>query len=189
MISWYPFIKTDYKRNFLLYFSILTFGLFACLAIPKIFNILLIEDFLNNLTASISGLILNLFINDPVKVDANSFYFSTSGIRVEGGCSSTPQILTSLFASLSLYICCKIRSSKLTIIYIITVIILTFIFNSIRISILGYVMCIEKISTFDYWHDGPGSLIFSFIVMLINCSIYYYLWTKENPIGELDDHD
>ena len=182
LISWYPFIKTDSKRNFLLYFSILTFGLFACLTIPKIFDVFYVGDFLNSLTASISGLILSIFVDTSVKVDANYIYVSTSSIRVEGGCSSTPQILISLFASLSLYICCKIRSHKITFFYIITAIILAFIFNSIRISILAHLVSIEKISIFDFWHDGAGSLIFSFLVMLITCSIYYYLWAKENPI-------
>ena len=141
-------------------------------------------DFLNNLTASISGIILSIFVDVSVKVDANYIYVSTSVIEVKRGCSSTPQILISLFASLSLYICCKIRSHKTTFFYIITAIILAFIFNSIRISILGYLVSIEKLSTFDFWHDGAGSLIFSFLVMLVTCSIYYYLWTKENPIEE-----
>ena len=184
LISWYPLIKKDSKRNFLLYFSILTFGLFACLAIPKVFEVFYIGDFLNNLTASVSGLILSIFVDASVKVDASYIYISTSGIRVEEGCSSTPQILISLFASLSLYVCCKIRSRKIIFFYIITAIILVFTFNSIRISILGYLISIEKFNTFDFWHDGAGSLIFSFLVMLITCSIYYYLWTKENPIEE-----
>ena len=182
LISWYPFIKTDSKRNFLLYFSILTFGLFACLAIPIMFKFLSIEDFLNNLTASISGFILSIFVDSPVKVDGNYIYASTSGIRVGGGCSSTPQILISLFASLTLYICCRIRSHKITFFYVITAIILAFSFNSIRISVLSYLVSIGKLSTFDFWHDGAGSLIFSFFVMLLTCSIYYYLWAKENPI-------
>ena len=184
LISWYPFIKTDSKRNFLLYFSILTFGLFACLAIPKVFEVFYIGDFLNNLTASISGIILKIFVDASVKVDANYIYVSTSGIRVGGGCSSTPQILISLFASLSLYICCRIRSKKNIFFYLIVAIILAFILNSIRISILSYLVSIEKLSTFDFWHDGAGSLIFSFFVMLLTCSIYYYLWAKENPIEE-----
>ena len=184
LISWYPFIKTDSKRNFLLYFSILTVGLFACLAIPKIFEVFYIGDFLNNLTASISGIILKIFVDTSVKVDASYIYVSTSGIRVGGGCSSTPQILISLFASLSLYICCRIRCHRITFFYVIIAIILAFIFNSIRISILGYLVSIEKLSAFDFWHDGAGSLIFSFFVMLLTCSIYYYLWTKENPIEE-----
>ena len=184
LISWYPFIKTDSKRNFLLYFSILTVGLFACLAIPKIFEVFYIGDFLNNLTASISGIILKIFVDATVKVDASYIYVSTSGIRVGGGCSSTPQILISLFASLSLYICCRLRSHSIIFFYTLSAIILAFMLNSIRISILGYLVSIEKLSAFDFWHDGAGSLIFSFLVMLITCSIYYYLWAKENPIEE-----
>lgn len=182
LISWYPFIKTDSKRNFLLYFLILTFGLLACLAIPKLFEFFSIVDFLNNLTASISGIILSIFVDATVKIDGSYIYLSTSSIRVGGGCSSTPQILISLFASIALYICCRIRSHIITFFYIIAAIILAFIFNSLRISILGYLVSIKKLSTFDFWHDGAGSLIFSFLIMLVTCSIYYYLWTKENPI-------
>ena len=125
---------------------------------------------------------MSIFVDSTVKVDANHIYVRTSSISVGVGCSSTPQVLISLFASLSLYICCKIRSHRITFFYIITAIILVFIFNSIRISILGYLVSIEKLSTFDFWHDGAGSLIFSFLVMLVTCSIYYYLWAKENPI-------
>ena len=183
LISWYPFIKTDSKRNFLRYFSILTFGLLACLAIPKVFEVFYIGDFLNNLTTSISGIILRIFVDASVKIDSNYLYLSTSGIKVGVGCSSTPQILISLFASLALYICCRLRSHKIIFFYILSAIILAFIFNSIRISILGYLVSIEKISLFDFWHDGAGSLIFSFLVMLITCSLYYYLWAKENPIN------
>jgi len=184
LISWYPFIKTDSKRNFLLYFSILTFGLFACLAIPKIIEIFSVGDFLNNLTASTSGFILSIFINNPVRIDANYIYVNTISIRVGGGCSSTPQILISLYASLALYICCSIRSRKVTVIYLSSVIILVFLLNCIRISILGHLASFEKLIAFDFWHDGAGSLMFSFFVMLITCSIYYYLWTKENPVDE-----
>ena len=147
LISWYPLIKKDSKRNFLLYFSILTFGLFACLTIPKVFEVFYVGDFLNNLTASISGLILSIFVDASVKIDGSYIYLSASGIRVGGGCSSTPQILISLFASLALYICCRIRSHKITFFYIIAAIILAFIFNSIRISILGYLVSIKKLST------------------------------------------
>ena len=171
-----------------MYFSILTFGLFSCLAIPKVFEVFYIGDFLNNLTASISGIILSTFVDASVKVDASSLYFSTSGIKVGGGCSSTPQILISLFASLSLYICCRLRSHSIIFFYTLSAIILAFILNSIRISILGYLVSIEKLSIFDFWHDGAGSLIFSFLVMLITCSLYYYLWARENPInGEIKE--
>ena len=130
-------------------------------------NVFYIGDFLNNLTASISGIILKIFVDASVKVDASYIYVSTSGIRVGGGCSSTPQILISLFASLALYICCRIRSHKITFFYIIAAIILAFIFNSIRISILGYLVSIKKLSTFEFWHNGAGSLIFSFLIMLL----------------------
>ena len=184
LLGWAPFIRSSQKRSFLIIFSILTVGLFSCLTIPKIFDITFIGGFLNNLTASISSFILSLSTDIKVKVDASFIYVDTKGIKVGGGCSSTPQIMISLYASLTLYICCKIRSKVTIVFYILIAILVAFIFNSTRISILGYLVSIDKVKMFDFWHDGAGSLIFSFVVMLFTCSIYYFLWAKENPIDK-----
>ena len=175
-----PFIKKLHKKEFLIILSILTVGLFSCLTIPKIFEATFIGDYLNNLTASISGLLIEIAFGLQVKVDGSFIYAGNGVIRVGGGCSSTPQIMISLFASLSLYICCKIRSKISILFYLITVIAIGFTFNAFRITILSYLVSEDKIKTFDFWHDGAGSLIFSFFVMLVTCSIYYYLWAKEN---------
>jgi len=184
LLGWAPFIRSSQKRSFLIIFSILTVGLFSCLTIPKVFDATFIGGCLNNLTASISSFILSLSTDIKVKVDASFIYVDTKGIKVGGGCSSTPQIMISLFASLTLYICCKIRSKVTIVFYILIAILVAFIFNSTRISILGYLVSIDKVKMFDFWHDGGGSLIFSFVVMLFTCSIYYFLWAKENPIDK-----
>ena len=184
LISWYPFIKIESKRIFLLYFSIITFGLFACLGIPIILEVLFIGDFLNDLTASISGLTLSFLLDNQVHIDFNVIKINERSIEVGGGCSSTPQILISLFASMALYICSKIKSVKKIVFYLMAAIVIAFIGNSIRISILAYLVSIDKDSMFDFWHHGAGSLIFSFSIMLISCSLYYYIWAKENPIKD-----
>ena len=182
LFSWYPFIQASNKKYFLKVSIFLTLGLFTFLTIPKVFEVTFIEPILNNTTASISALILSVFFAKETRTENFLLFIDTYIIEVGGGCSSTPQIMISLFASVALYICCKIKSKKSLIFYVIIVITIAFLLNSLRISILGYLISIENTKAFDFWHDGVGSLIFSFLIMLLSCSIYYYLWTRENPI-------
>jgi len=182
LISWYPLIKIEQKGSFLIIFSILTIGLFSCLTIPIIFEITFISDYLNHLTAFLSGFISNIFLENEITVHKNYIIIDTTKIKVESGCSSIPQIMISLFGSLALYICCKIKSRITVLSYLIAAILIAFTINSVRISIISNLVLQDKIERFDFWHEGPGSMIFSFIVMLFTCALYYFLWTKENPI-------
>ena len=186
LIGWWPFLKASQKKNFIKLFTLITFSLFLCLTIPKVIEVTFLGDFLNNLTAHLSALISGLFIETQPRVVNNFVYIDTVKIKVGSGCSSTPQIIIILFSSLSLYICCRIKSTITTVIYTVLAIIIAFLINSIRISILTRFILGNHTEKFDFWHHGAGSLMFSFITMFITCTIYYLLWTKENPEKKSD---
>jgi len=182
LISLIPLIRKSQRRKFITFSLILSLGLFSSLMIPKIFNNTDVGQYLNNTTASTSAFLSNLFLDSQIQVNKNYISIDKANIVVGSGCSSTPQIMIALFTTLVFYICCKIESKKLTFFYILFVILIAFIINSIRISILSYMVLLEKTEAFNFWHHGGGSLIFSFLVMIITCSSYYYIWSKENPV-------
>ena len=184
LFSWLPFIKISKKNNFIEVSVILTLGLFSCLAIPKFLDFFSISSFLNNSTASISGLILQPFAKQLLTVEQAFILIGNKSIEVKEGCSSIPQIVILLSTFLTLYVCCKIKSHKANLIFLLISILIAFISNAIRISILTQIVLNDKDKIFDFWHDGAGSLIYSFIIMLLSCSIYYYIWAKENPVSD-----
>lgn len=183
LFSWFPFIQTSKKYNFIRVSLILTLGLFSCLTIPKLLDFFSISSYLNYSTAYISGLILKPFVTQLIQINEAFIVIGDRSIEVKEGCSSIPQIMILLSSFITLYVCCKIKSNKSTLVFLSISIFTAFISNAIRISLLTQMVLNDKDKLFDFWHDGAGSLIYSFIVMLLNCSIYYYIWAKENPVN------
>ena len=105
-------------------------------------------------------------------------------IEVGDGCSPIRDAALSFYSIIVLYLCCKMKSKlRLATIVLITFVI-TFLINSIRISILAFVVSKNQMAYFDFLHTGGGSLFFSFCIIL-GCSFsYYLLWCSENPKKE-----
>ncbi len=180
-LSWYPLVNRTKSREFIRTLSLLTIGCAIATAIPLIFGKIFLSHFLNELTASISAKMLSLNKGSPISVEGIIFYDPSFTIKVGAGCSSSPQLSISLLSILVFAICCKIKSIyKLSAIVLLSTVV-AFLVNALRISILAHLISIEKIKAFDFWHDGLGSLIFSFIVMTLTSLIYYLFWCRENP--------
>ena len=182
LISWLPFIGKNQKQYFLKIFATISISLFLCLSIPYFIRYINMESLLNNATACLSGLILDILINGNINASENFIHIGSISIEVSGGCSSTDQMIMSLYASLAIYICCKISSIKSLLFYVSSILLMAFTFNAVRIAVLGCFLSAENQIMFDFWHHGAGSLIFSFIVMFLACSLYYFIWVKENPL-------
>ena len=180
--SWYPLVNKKDKKIFVQYFALLFLVFAGSLSIPLIINSIFLGEFLNNLTAIISGQFLDFFSEAKVISNGDTFFGENFAIKIQDECSAMPQIVISLFSSFILFLCCRIKSKKYLLSLFLLTVPLTFLTNSIRISMLGYFISIDNIETFDFWHTGGGSLIYSFIVMLFTSSIYYYLWAKENSV-------
>jgi len=182
LIGWFPFVKHCMKIRFILTYATLTISFFLCLTIPQIMENRIVGKFLNTSTSHISSILIDLFSTYDVIADKNYIYISDRTIKVGGGCSSTPQIFICLFASLVFYLCCKIKSKIYLLIILLVLMVTAFLLNCVRISVLSHFVVIQNLNRFNFWHDGAGSLIFSFIVMFITSFSYYHFWSKENPI-------
>ncbi len=175
---WFQLVK-EQKIKFLLIITLLTAMFFMTLVGPKLINESTLVVILNKLTSFLASNFSSLFINEKIYVEGIFFYSESFRIKVGSGCSSMPQMFLSFFCILVFYLCCKVSKISLVIV-LLSSIFVVFFSNSIRIAILALVVREKKLDLFDFWHDGLGSLIFSFIIMTINSFVYYFLWNKEN---------
>ena len=178
-ISWLPMISM--KRYFLIIIFSLNLAIFSVLAVPGFLDQIWVGQALNELTCIFSAVFFSWVQSTPFSIDGSYIYGDTWSIGIGSGCSSTPQILISFFSILIFYICSKINSKRKLSFVLFLSAITAFFFNSIRISILAFIVSMDKMKTFDFWHEGAGSLIFSLIIMTISSAIYYKIWISEHP--------
>ena len=179
--SWYPIVDKKLLKTYFKIGIILTLGLALSLTVPKLIHASIIGNNLNHLSAVCSTYLLSIFSEMKLQVNSEYFYNDQFSIKIGANCSSVPQIVISLFSILAIYICCKINSFKIKTFIVLIAVMIAFITNVFRIALMGYFVSIEKMNLFHFWHDGAGSLLFSFVVMFLISLIYYLMWCKENP--------
>ena len=180
--SWYPYIKSSKKAYYLRLIVILIFITFICLFLPRLLYGTELNLRLNIWTAELTASLISPFVNQPIEVDKNLLGNEMFTIEVKDGCSSIPQTLISLYSMVIFYVCCRINSLKRVVFIFVLILALSFIFNSMRIGILSWIV-IKELGGFDFWHEGMGSLIFAFVTMMCGSFIYYKLWCQENPVS------
>ena len=150
-LAWYPKLKKNNQMFFLLALVLLTLLMFLALTFHKFLRGLPINDLINNFTASFSALISSIVIRDPVEINGSSFGSSSFMIEVGDGCSPIRDAALSFYSIIVLYLCCKMKSKlRLATIVLITFVI-TFLINSIRISILAFVVSKNQMAYFDFF--------------------------------------
>ena len=181
---WLPFLKSKHSREFYFVIAMLTVSMAMVIVLPKFLHAIEFGQYLNSRTCIVSGFLLSLFIEAKVSVIGNIFYTKTFSLEVSPVCGSPPQILLSLYVILVCYFTCKITSRLKLILISLCVVGIAFLSNSLRIMILGYLLEVNKTSLFDFWHNGLGSLIFSFFTITCTCAIYYFAWSREIRLEE-----
>ena len=177
---WIPLALGRQKIYLFKLISTLTLVLFFALGSYDFIRGTKIVFFLNCLTAELSAGLLSFFIEYQINVDGVYFGNQLFLIEVKDACSSVSQIILAVNAIIVFYLCCKINS-KIKVITILSIsLLIAFVFNSIRITMLAHIIYSDKTEAFDYWHSGAGSLIFSFVIMLFSSTTYYFFWTKES---------
>ena len=187
-LAWYPFQKTIKKKllekviiSFLIY-SISLIIIHADRTLPNDFRVILTDS-----TAFLSSITLDIFWGANTISENNYYIFKSHKIIIHGGCAGFPQIAMVLQSLAIFWMCCPIKSKNYLLLAVVISTIITFLLNTIRISLLGLVIENYGENAFEFWHNGIGSLIFSLIGMAITSWIYYFLWCKENPLPNSED--
>ena len=181
---WYPFVDQKNRLRFIFFITSLTVMIAATLVVPSFLFKFSNGRILNEGTSFISAKILSMFVDQKFVSSGIFLYHENFSLRVHQSCSSAHQIMISFFTIYVFYISCNIKSLLKILAIIISSIIIAFFMNAFRISILGYFKFINNDGAFELWHTGLGSLSFSFVIMIMTCSIYYFCWSKENPPNE-----
>ena len=181
-VAWLPKVYSSKRINFLITIGVLTLAMAIVLVVPNNLDRNIAGKFLNALTSEISAKLLTFISDNKIMTKGDIIFSEKFSIRVGAQCGSSPQIFISLFSILVCYISCRIKSYIKILAILSSACLIAFFINTIRITLLGYIVDKNRMSSFDFWHEGAGSLVFSFIVMTMTCGFYYFLWSKENPL-------
>lgn len=100
-------------------------------------------------------------------------------IEVYSGCSGREQILQTLGISLMVMLIFSFDWKQKILLPVVAAS-LGFIVNAVRVFLMAILVTQGQKSLFKYWHDGDGSLIFSFItVVLFGCFCWFLLRNNE----------
>ncbi|MCT7961931.1 cyanoexosortase A [Laspinema sp. D1] len=166
-------LKQYWQELFILGFMSISTGLLL-----RIFDI-------SPLTAKFSALIL-WYLGFPVTRQGIYVNLPTGSIEVYSGCSGYSAILQLLGLSiLFLFMFPTTRKQK---IYIpLAAIILGFIVNGIRVALMAFLVAYSNKESFEYWHYGDGSLIFSmFGVFLLGLFCWFFILRNEPENLKID---
>ena len=150
------------------------------LAIPKelglgIFNI---SHFLSLLITKIVGFIL-WYLGFQVKTQANHLYFPSGTIIINDACSGVGNLIYLLQVAVIFLLLFPPSNRKNILLAPLVALALAFFMNLVRVGLLA-VLSANNPGAFEYWHEGTGSLAFTFTVVIIFGSYYLFLLRQEN---------
>lgn len=152
----------------------------------KVFTAWLTDFDPSLLTAKFATYIL-WYLGFSVTRQGGNIYFDSQprGVDVYAGCSGVDAMLHLLSLALLFFLVFP-TNRRTKVLLPITAVVLGFVSNGIRVALLAYLNAYNYLSSFDYWHDGEGSLLFSILSAAILCGIA--LWLMQIEQTELYDN-
>ena len=143
--------------------ELLIFGLLA--AYPILEGILQLIN-LPQLTAK-SGMFMLWYSGFTVQRQGLFLLLPTGRVEVYGACSGVQSILQMVSVAVLFLLMFPIKSNVQKVLCLVVAILIGFFVNSARVALLAVLVAFSQKGTFDYWHGGSGSLIFSVISVAI----------------------
>jgi len=175
-LSWLPIVPKKNRITFAKHIFLL--GIFSIIAqsLTHILGNSVIENSITQATASVAGGFLKIFTADNILIEGSSYIFKSHEIKIGSGCASIPQIGLAIQCLCVFMLCCPVSSYfNLMSIGLISIVI-AMLLNALRIGLLGIALANYGEPTFNFWHSGMGSLLFSFIIMTVVSIIYFAYW-------------
>ncbi len=159
-------LKQYWQELFILGFMSISTGLLL-----RIFNI-------SPLTAKFSAILL-WYLGFPVTREGIYINLPTGSIEVYSGCSGYSAILQLLGLSV-LFLFMFPTTWKQKIYIPLASMVLGFIVNGVRVALMAFLVAYSDKQSFEYWHYGDGSLIFSmFGVLLLGLFCWFFILRHE----------
>jgi cyanoexosortase A len=154
--------------------------------ISKVFTAWLTDFDPSLLTAQFSTYIL-WYLGFPVTRQGGNIYFDSQprAVDVYAGCSGIGAMLYLLSLSVLFFLVFPTNRRTKVLLPIVAVV-LGFVTNALRVALLAYLNAYNYLSSFDYWHDGEGSLLFSILSAVMLCGVAF--WLMQTEYTQLPDH-
>jgi cyanoexosortase A len=155
--------------------------IFGLLAIYPLLKLTLQAIDLSKITAKAAHLILAYF-GFSVQLEKGVFLvMPTSRVEVYGACSGLESILQMLSISVLFLLMFPIASHSKKIICMVAAVLIGFLVNAFRVTLMVILNNAGDKGAFDYWHEGNGSLIFSAIAVLIFGVFCWFNFLRTSP--------
>jgi len=151
------------------------------LVLPQVLVSTIIEKFtdLNAIAAHFAYFLL-WYGGFDVKLQGVNVILPTGSVEVYAGCSGLIPML--MMFKLSVLFLVMFPTKPLVKIFLpVLAVLIAFIVNGIRIALMAVLVAFSNLATFDYWHQGDGSQIFSLISILIFGLFCRFLLPQDNP--------
>ena len=150
------------------------------LAVPKelglgMFNI---SHFLSLLITKIVGFVL-WYVGFQVSRQGNQLFFPSGGIVINDACAGVGNLIYLIQVAIIFLLVFPLSNRKNILLVPIVALALAFLMNLIRVGLLA-ALAPNNPDAFVYWHEGTGSLAFTFTVVIIFGCYYLFLLRREN---------
>jgi cyanoexosortase A len=143
--------------------ELLIFGLFA--AYPLLELMLQLID-LSQITAKAATFML-WYSGFQVQRQGVFLTLPTGRVEVYGACSGLGSMLQMLSVSVLFLLMVQVRSRKSQLFCMGVALLLGFLVNAVRVALMAVLVSFSQKVSFEYWHTGDGSLIFSMIAVAL----------------------
>jgi cyanoexosortase A len=140
---------------------------------------------ISELSAKAAALILTSLTYN-IRRQGVFIFLPNGGVEVYSGCSGIVNIVQLVGVSVILLLMFPTSWTKRWLLML-SAIITSFTVNAFRIALMAVLTVNIDKRTFEYWHKGDGSLIFSTIAVLILCIIFYFLIFRSEDDSEAED--
>ncbi len=172
LVSGFKGLKQYWQELLLLSFIVIPPGL-----------LLKLIDF-GTLTAKFTAFIL-WYAGLAVSRQGLDLILPTGKVEVASGCTGAHAILQLLGISLVFLFMFPGTSRKQKILLPLVAVTIAFVTNSLRVALMTMLVAYSNRASFDYWHSGTGSLIFSAIAVAI-FGLFCWLTIMRNPPHDPD---
>ena len=91
-LSWYPLVQESKRKHFIYQISLLTFFSILAQGLTHILGGTNTESYITKTTAFLAGGFIEIFTNNEIFIEQNSYFFKSHEIKIGAGCASIPQV-------------------------------------------------------------------------------------------------
>lgn len=154
--------------------------------VPHFFILPIID--ISAFTAKFAAYLL-WYLGFSVKLEGFKILLPQGSVYVYSACSGLESILDLLRLSVLFLLLFPLNGIKKKTLLILASSIVAFVINGFRVALMAILTAAQNHQSFEYWHTGRGSLIFSIFSMTIFCGFYYLLLLKEISAFKLQSQE